>query len=166
VLGNRLVARFRRSGSFAWSGRGTRARVRDGVLVARARVRTRGGRLSERRLALRRSRGRLRVARAYDRAPTCGLLTTAKLEYAVFGGRANRDVSIAFRVDRRSRVRVTVLRGSRTVRRFPVTTRNGGVTHRVRLASEGLARRRDYTIRIEAVDGATREVVRLTARRL
>lgn len=165
VLGNRLVARFSRRAGFTWSGRGTRSRVGDGFYFARLRIRTPGGRVAERRVALQRRGGRFRLRPGFDRAPACGLLLAYKLERSVFGGRDNRALSVAFRLNRRARVTVDVLRGGRIVRRLGTSTRNGAITHRVRLTSERL-RRGDYVIRVTAVAGGERAVERLTARRL
>ena len=164
VTGNRRVARFVRSRSFTWSGRGPR--VRDGVLFARLRVTVRGGRVSERRITLRRREGRFSVAAAFDRPPSCGLLTTFKLERPVFGGRSNRDLSVTFRLARRARVSVAVLRGTRVVRRFRASDRSAGLTHRLRLEAERLPRRGTYTIRIAITAGTERAAAKLTARRI
>ena len=164
VTGNRRVARFVRRRSFTWSGRGPR--VRDGVLFARLRVAVRGGRVSERRITLLRRDGRFSVAGSFDRPPSCGLLTTFKLERPVFGGRSNRDLSIAFRLARRARVSVTVLRGTRVVRRFRASDRGAGITHRLRLEAERLPRRGTYTVRIAITAGTERAAAKLTTRRI
>jgi hypothetical protein len=168
VLGNRLVARFERSRSFTWSGRGTRARTGSGLYFVRVRTTRPGGRVEQRRFAFTRtSAGRFRSRPAYDRRAPCGLLAAAKLERTVFGGARNRPLGIAFRTTAEARVGVEVLRGTRVVRRFRESTRRAGQTHRLRLPAEPLRARGDYTVRItvRATDG--RQVVaRLTARRL
>jgi hypothetical protein len=149
VIGNRLVARFNRARGFAWSGRATRPgrSVGDGYYFARLRIRLPGGRISERRVALVRRAGRFRPRPGFDRAASCALLQTAKLERSVFGGRGNRALSVTFRLSREARVGVEVLRGRRVVRRLPAGARRAGLTHRLRLPSERL-RRGDYRIRI------------------
>jgi len=166
VLGNRLVARFRnRRASFTWRGRGNRARVRSGVYHVRFGVVGADGRRDVRRFTLSRSRGRFRLRRTFQRAPSCGLVRDFKLERAVFGGRSNRDLSISFRVGREARVAVDVLRRGRVVRRFREQTRRAGILHRLRLASERIGRG-DVVIRLRARAGNERVTTTLTARRL
>jgi hypothetical protein len=149
-----------------WSGRGRRAATGDGTYVVRARIRTPGGRIDERRVALRRSGGRFKAARSFDRRASCGLLSSFKLERPVFGGRSNRALSIAFRLSSPARVRVEVLRNGRVVRRFAESGRRAGITHRLRLASERL-RRGNYVVRLTATAPAGgRVVARLTSLRL
>ncbi|MBA2347366.1 MAG: hypothetical protein H0V81_03655, partial [Solirubrobacterales bacterium] len=166
VVGNRLVARFARTRSFTWSGKGNRARTGEGYYFVRARVRTPSGRVDERRVAFRRLNGRFRARRAFDRTPSCRLVSSFKLERTVFGGRGNRALSIAFRLESTARVQVEVLRGSRVVKRYRTQTRRRGTTHRLRLASEGL-RRGDYVVRLTVVTArGARNAARLTVRRL
>jgi hypothetical protein len=156
VLGNRRVARFSRSRSFTWSG----ARGGDGTYLVRVRS---GG--DVRRFVLVRRRGRFRVRPVSERRASCGLLRSFKLERPVFGGRSNRALGITFRVGTEARVFVEVLRGRRVVRRFRPTSRRPGVTHRLRLASEGL-RRSDHRIRLTVTAGGRRVVASLVSRRL
>lgn len=163
IIGNRRVARFAsRSGTFRWSGRG----AVDGEYVVRFTMRLANRRTDVRRVALRRRNGRFTVRPAYYRRASCGVLSSFKLERPVFGGRRNRALGIAFRVATRSRVAIEIIRGKRIVRRFRATTRRAGITHRLRLASEGL-RRSEYRVRIVVTPtGATPTVSVLTARRL
>ncbi len=166
IVGNRLVARFARTRGFTWSGEGNRARAGEGYYFLRARVRTPNGRIDERRVAYRRAGGRFRARRAFDRTPSCRLLSSFKLERTVFGGQGNRALGIAFRLESTARARVEVLRGGRVVKRYRTQSRRRGTTHRLRLGSEGL-RRGDYAVRLTVVtsDGR-RSVAKLTARRL
>jgi predicted AlkP superfamily pyrophosphatase or phosphodiesterase len=166
VLGNRLVARFRRRASFTWRGRARRgARLRDGELLVRVRTRAPDGRADVRRYAVRRRRGRFASRPAFDLGRACGLVRSAKLVRGVFGGPRNRELSVAFRVGVPARVSVDVLRGGRVVRRLGTRTRRPGLTHRVRLAAERL-RRGDHVVRLTVVAAGERRVVRLVARRL
>ena len=166
VVGNRLVARFDRSRGFTWSSRGNRARTGEGYYFVRARVRTPNGRIDERRVAFRRLRGRFRARPAFDRTPSCRLLSSFKLERTVFGGRGNRALSIAFRLESTASAQVEVLRGGRVVKRYRTQPRRRGTTHRLRLASEGLPRG-DYAVRLTVVtDDGERSVDRLAVRRL
>jgi hypothetical protein len=109
--------------------------------------------------------GRFASRPAAERRPSCGLLASFKLERPVFGGRRNRELGVAFRVGREARVFAEVLRGGRVVRRFPPLTRRAGVTHRLRVASEGLGRG-DVRIRLTVTAGADRAVATLVSRRL
>ena len=155
VLGNRRVARFSARRSFTWAGR----RGGDGIYL----VRVRAGK-DERRFVLSRRDGRFRLRPTSERR-RCGLLRAFKLERPVFGGRRNRPLGITFRVDREARVFAEVLRGRRVVRRFPPTMRRAGVTHRLRLASEGIGRG-DVRVRLTVTAGSSRVVATLTSRRL
>ena len=168
VLGERLVARFsRRTRSFTWNGRATvgRRAVADGIYVVRLRMRLGRGRSDVRRFALRRNGGRWSVRPSYYARPPCGLLAAFKLERPVFGGRRNREVGIAYRLNRRSDVTIVVTRGTRVIRRWSLRARQAGRTHRLRLDSERLPRG-DYRVRI-LVQRQGRTVSRtLVARRL
>jgi hypothetical protein len=136
----------------------------DGTYYVRVSIPVQGGR-DARRFALVRSNGRFRRARAFHRRPSCGLLRQFRLARAVFGGRRNHRLAIAYRLGRRARVGVTVLRGRRVVRRFRAASRAGERVHRLRLAPRGLPRG-EYRIRLTAVAGNTRVVSTLGARRL
>ena len=162
ILGNRRIARFAgRTRSFTWSGTG----VRSGAYFVRLTMKLAGGRTDVRRAALARSGGRFRARRSFYRRESCGVLESFKLGSTVFGGRQNRAMDIAFRLTRRARVSVQVLRGRRVVRTFRAQTREARITHRLRLASEGL-RRGDYTIRMTVEYGGKRLTSALGARRL
>ena len=163
VIGQRRVARFpSRTRGLLW--RASR-RVGAGEYFVRFTMRLAGGRRDVRRIALRRTRGRFRLRPDFYRPRACGLVTSFKLERSVFGGRGNRALGIAFRLSRRARVGVEVLRGGRVVRRYPAHSRRANTTHRLRLASERLARG-DYQVRLQAVAGGETATDTLTARRL
>ena len=164
VIGNRLIARFRkRSRSFTWRGRAPR--LRDGVLLVRVRTRDAAGRPDVRRFTVRRAGGRFRVAARPERRRSCGLLAAFKLERPVFGGTRNRPLSVSFRVGREARVTAQVVRRGRVVRRFAVTQRRPGVTHRLRLGSERIGRGL-VTVRLRVTSGGRTVTGRLEARRL
>jgi len=149
VLGERLV--FRRSGARSpvrWSGRRQRGRTapRDGVFFVR--VSARAGRTADtRRLALRRTNGRFAGERAFARTDGCGPIRAFKLERPAFGGRANRALSVSFRLAFEGRAVVELRRSGRTIRRLSNAVRRGGVLHRVRLPAERLRRGR-YEVRL------------------
>lgn len=155
ALPSRRVARFTRSGTFTWSGRGTGA----GVHVVRVRV---SG--TERRIVLLHRRGRFVVRPQANRIPSCRVLATFGLDRAAFGGTSGRALTASFTLRADARVTLEVLRGSRVVRRFGTTTRRAG-PHRIRVAARGL-RPAEHRIRLTAVAGPQRVVATLTARRL
>jgi hypothetical protein len=144
VLGQRRVATFkRRSGAFTWAGRAGS----DGIYFVRFRIKDERGRLDEARVALARRSGRFVQLPAFYRRTSCATLTTFKLERPVFGGRGNRALGVSFRVARAGQVRVEIRRNGRVVGRFGPARRAAGATHRLRVASERLARGR-YEIRL------------------
>jgi len=168
VVGERLIARFTgRTQSFTWNGRANRRgrRTGDGYYFARYRIRTPDGETDVRRVTLQRVNGRWRTRPSFYRRATCDALPSFKLERPVFGGRTSRALGISFRVAEASRVRVTVLRGSRVVRTYQSANRRSGVTHRLRLRPEPLPRG-DYQVRIEVTQGGRTLRTSLTSRRL
>jgi len=158
VIGNRLVARLRRSGT-------VRPRGGSGFFFVRFRTQDARGRRDDRRIALRRSGGRFRVVKPFYRRASCGALTTFKLERPVFGGRRNRALGVSFRVRTGGAVTVEVRRRGRLVRRLTRTERRSGVTHRLRLPAERLRRGR-YEVRLLYVQGGVRLRTSLFAQRL
>jgi hypothetical protein len=167
VIGQRLVARFaNRNAAVRWNGRANRPgrRVADGYYFARFRMRTATG-TETRRLTLRRRDGRFARRPAFYRRATCDLLPSYKLERPVFGGRNATPLRIAYRVLRRARVQVVVLRGGRVVKRFATRTAAAGRTHRLRLSARGLPRA-DHRVRITVRAGTVRVTSTLVARRL
>jgi acyl-homoserine-lactone acylase len=131
LLGQRRMARLRgRAGRRALGGR----RFGAGIYVVRFR-----GRRGQERVALRRRAGRWSVLRRFERTTPCGPVRRFKLERPAFGGRRNEPLGIAFRLSSRARVDVRVTRRGRLVKRWR-SSRRAGITHRLRLASEGLPR--------------------------
>jgi len=168
VIGERLVSRYRnRIRSFTWDGRATQKgrTVADGYYFVRYRMRLPNGTTDYRRVTLRRSGGRFTVRPQFYRRASCGLVASYKLERPVFGGRTNRAAGISFRLTRRARVQVTVLRGNRVVRRFTGADRRAGRTYRLRFGSEGRARG-DYRFRLTAIGADKQVTATLTSRRL
>ena len=149
ITGERLVARFtNRAASFTWNGRATQRgrRLTDGLYFVRYTI----GREAEadvRRVVLERRGGRFVKRADFHRRATCDALPSFKLERPVFGGRTERALAISFRLANPARVTVTVLRGTKVVKRFGPTQRRAGVTQRLRLRAKGLARG-DYRVRI------------------
>ena len=156
VIGNRRVARRRaRSGVLRLP-----ARAGDGLYVVRFRARD-----EQRRIAVRRSGGRWRLLRQFDRSSACGPLRRFKLERPVFGGRDNRALGVAFRLAERADVELRIRRGTRTVSVVRSARRTAGRTHRLRVASERL-RRGTYTfeLTVRGASGTTR--TKITAVRI
>lgn len=168
VVDNRLVARFtQKTRAFTWNGRSRRGggRLASGQYFARLRIDAGPGVRDIRRITLQRRGGRFSARPAFYGRESCGLLRSTKLSSSVFGGTQGRRLGIAYRTTApTARVTVTVLRGSRVIRRFPARI-SGSRTQRLTLVSRRL-RRGDYRVRIEARDGARTERRTLTARRL
>jgi hypothetical protein len=169
VIGERLVARYRNlDHSLNWSGVANRPgrKVTDGYYFVRYRMTLGNGIVDTRRVTLRRVRGHFTKRPSFYRRASCGLLSSYKLERPVFGGRTSRAVGIAYRLGRAARVRLTVLRGTRAVRRFATVSRRAHRTYRLRFDAAGRPIG-DYKVRLTAVDAAGRSVTAtLTTRRL
>jgi lysophospholipase L1-like esterase len=163
VVGERLVARFaRRTGRVAWSGRTARRglAVTDGIYVVRVRTRAR-----QVRVALVRRGGRFSARPAYARSSRCAAVRVFKLERPVFGGRGNRALTVAVRLDRAARIAVRAVRGGRTVRAFAARSVRPGVLTRLRLPSERIARG-DVRVVLRVTAGGRTTEQALVARRL
>jgi hypothetical protein len=163
VSGERRVARFdRRSRSFRWNGRG--ARVRNGYYVVRFATRAANGKTDFRRVALRRVKGRFRSLPPFFRGRQCTLVQTFKLERPVFGGTKRRALRIAFRLNRLARVRVTVSRKGKVVKRFNRRV-NAARTYRLRMSAKG-RRRGTYRVTLRAQRPRTTSTSTLFSRKL
>jgi hypothetical protein len=156
ITGEQLVARFKdRTKAFAFN-----TAVADGYYF----VRFTNGK-DTRRVTLRRSGGRYtRVGDFYRRA-SCDLVPSYKLSRPVFGGTVDRNLGISYRTARAAQVTVTVLRGSRIVKRFPLRKAAANRAVRLRLPAKGLARG-DYTVRLVARAGSEVVSSKLVSRRL
>jgi beta-glucosidase len=164
----RPVARFaKRSRSFTWRGRANRrgARMVDGIYAVRFRARGVDGRVDTRYVVLRRKKGRFARRAGFARRVSCGLLASAKLSSPAFGGRRRAPLRLAYRLGRRAKVSVTLLRGKRVVRRLRTRTRAGGRRVHVRMSSRRL-RRGVYRVRIRVRDSGGSARTTLVARRL
>jgi len=167
VRTQRLVARFRgRRAAFTWNGRGQGGRrIRDGYLIARV-VSTRpAGGSDVKRFALRRVNGRYSVRSAYDRTSQCGLLRVFRASRPAFGGRTERPLDIAYRVDQRASVSIAMVRGKRVIRRFTPRTRDANRTYKQRLTALRVPRG-DIRVVVTAKAGKRAVTTSITARRL
>jgi hypothetical protein len=118
-----------------------------------------------RRVTLRRSGGRFtRVGDFYRRA-SCDLVGSYKLSRPVVGGTVDRNLGVSYRTARAAQVTITVLRGSKVIRRFPVRKTAANRTVRLSLPAKGLARG-DYTVTLVARSGAEVVTSKLVSRRL
>jgi acyl-homoserine-lactone acylase len=138
LVRSRRVARFTaKDGLDGATFRGRRLRG-GGVFVVRLRARGVFGGTDTRRLAFRRSRGRFRALPRFERVAGCDVVRSFRLSAPVFG---RRGVSASFRLARRARFALHLLRGGKARRiggglaqrgTFNVRARRRGV-HRVRL---------------------------------
>jgi C-terminal binding-module, SLH-like, of glucodextranase len=135
VLGNRRVAHFvRRKRSFTWKARHAGA----GIYTVRV---SSGG--DVRQFVLARRGGRFRRRPASARRPGCGTLRSFKLGLPVFGGTRRRKLAVSYRLGARRTVRVTVLRGKKTVRRYKARARRAGRTYKLSIKPRKLKRGTD-----------------------
>ena len=167
IHGERLVARFRKTGSFTWNGRANRRgrRVTDGYHSVRVRSRNASGRVETRRFTFERRAGRFTARRPFYRRQSCGTLASFKLERPVFGGRTNRALNVSYLVSKRAQVRIEFRRGNKVLQRTPLRTRRAGASFRERFDSDKRPRG-VYTVVIHVAQGNERLVARLYARRL
>jgi hypothetical protein len=168
VIGERLVARFRnRSRSFTWNGAANRPgrHVADGYYFLRYQVRY-AGQVDTRRVVLRRVNGRFVRRPEFYRRASCGTISAYKLERPVFGGPANRALGVAFRLTVPGRASVTVLRGTRVVRRYAAHSDRAARTYRLRFPAEGRPVG-DYRFKLTVVTSSGKRVTAvLTSRRI
>ena len=168
LIGERLVARFENAlAAFTWNGKANARgrKVTDGLYFVRFRSEHADGRVDVRRLALLRRGGRWSKRPGFDHRSSCDLVGLFKLGGPAFGGRANRTLSVAYRLKRDATVTIEIRRGRRVLQRFGPTARRAGATHRLRLGARGRARG-DYRIRLTARAGATSATRVLVSRRL
>ena len=170
VFQERLVARFR--GQFeplTWNDAKARKgrRVTDGFYFVRLRMNLGAAKADYRRVTLRRRNGRWYRRPPHYRKESCSLLTSYKLLRPVFGGRNGKAVAASFRVTRRARASLTIMRGKQVVRRGKMRIRRADITYRTRLFPRGL-RRGDYrfVLRVRPVGGGRTIRSVLTSRRL
>ncbi len=164
---SQFVRRFLgRTATFRWNGRDRRGRrLSNGVYVVRFRILVPGGQADVVRVALRRSKGRFAPMQAHNRRDSCGALGKFKLSRPVFGGTDGRALGIAYQLNRGGRVRVTVIRRGRVVRRFAAEQVTAGRTRRLSLRARGLWRG-DYRIKLSVTGGGQTTTATLTANRL
>jgi hypothetical protein len=168
IIKERLIAHFgRRSKGLTWNGLANRRRrhASDGFYFVRFSMRDARNHLDVRRFTLTRTRGRYALRPTFYRRDTCGAVRSYKLGRAVFGGRRNGSLEIAYQISGLSRVGVTVTRGRKVVKRFRALLRRPGVTYRLRFASKRM-RRGDYRVRISATRLGRTARSSLTSRRL
>ena len=154
----KLVASFEVNGSLTWNGKPSRGKLRNGTYYAQLDLRGTGSRADVRSFAFRRKGAKFKRLKAFRARESCDLISIASLSSPVFGGK--RRLGISFATTKDSRVRVTVQRGKRVVKRFTRRTTANRLA-RVTLKPRKL-RRGTYRITIKA--GA--KTVRLYARRL
>jgi hypothetical protein len=165
ALGSQVVVKFgRRARSFRWRGAG----VPPGYYTVRLRARRPGGGLDVRRFVLERRASRFVRRAPFVKRVSCGVLSRFALGSPVFGGRTGRRLAGRYRLARRARVRVDLVRRGKVVRRLARSRSvRAGRTRTVRIRPRGLGRgayRVRLTIRRTAASKPRRVV--LTAHRL
>ena len=137
-----------------------------GVYFLRVTTTTPQGDREVRRIPVNHTRGRWVLRRAFQRQPSCALLSSAALGSPVFDGR--RPISLRYSVTQPARVTISVYRGLRSKKPIRRVVRNAAANKvlRVRFRGKRVARRGEYRVVVSAKRGD--EVVRTTlnARRL
>lgn len=169
ITGKRLVRRFTgRTGAFAWDGRDARGRrVGDGMFFARFRLTMPGGVTDTVRITLGRSKGRFGPRQSFSAPESCGTVRSFDLSRPVFGGRKNRPLGIAYRLNEAARVEVTVSnRRERVMRRFAAREVAAGRTERLSVPARRLRERGDYRVKLTVTRGGASSTTTLTSRKL
>jgi hypothetical protein len=137
VIPLRRVARFRsRTRAFTWRAQ----RARNGVYAVRVRATRAGAAADERRFTVVRRSGRFSVRRSYDVSTQCGMIRLFGATRPAFGGRTRRALRVRYRVDRRARVALALVKGRRVVRRFAARDRAANRTYSLRVRPRRLPR--------------------------
>jgi hypothetical protein len=147
--GDRVVARFTRSRSFTWSGRGRGRAVRDGVHTVRFAAGRRGSDV-----AVARRGGRFRARPDFALAPLCGTVALLRVDPVV-----GRTARVTFRLGRRGDAVVSAGDGRRVLRGVAA-----GRTVRIRVAVRRGARGGSVPVTLRVTAGGrtvTRRVVAL-----
>jgi len=163
----RLVARFAgRKRSFTWNGRANRkgTRVRNGFVLVQLRTRTPDG-LGTRSFTLLRRGGRYVKRPAYTKRAGCVLLRSFRINRPVFGGTTGRRLAIAVRIRKAGRVRITLRRNGKVVRKLANHRLAAGQRIKLRVRPRAL-RVAAYRVRVDVRSGGRHRVAVLTARRL
>jgi hypothetical protein len=171
-VGRRIGAERRVAGfadrrrSFTWSGRSKRAgvRVRDGYVLVQLRTRTRQG-TGVRSFTLLRRGGRYLKRPAYVKRSACVLLRSFRIGRPVFGGTTRRKLGVALRIRKAGRVRMTLRRDGRVVRRLANRRLQPGGRIVLHIRPRAL-RVAAYRVRVDVRSAGKRRAAVLTARRL
>ncbi|MTD46434.1 hypothetical protein GKE82_19620 [Conexibacter sp. W3-3-2] len=162
AIANAPAARFRRSASFRWDGRG----ALDGSYLVRVRALRGTTTVDTRRIALVRRAGRFVGAAAPEAPRSCGTIAKAKLDRTAFGGTRGTALRVSLRLNRDARVRVELRDArDRVVRTLGDRTRRAGATQRLTVRAAGL-RPGTYLVRIRATAGGRTVTRNLGATRL
>ena len=114
IVGKRIALFRNKKKAFTWSGKG----AKDGYLQARFTTKAPNGRKDVRHVGLRRVKGKFRQVGQFDQRDSCGLLTYLRVRSPVFGGKARRPLSVAFRLSQQASVSFVVRRGNKVVKRI------------------------------------------------
>ncbi|MCW2968374.1 MAG: hypothetical protein JWM71_2146 [Solirubrobacteraceae bacterium] len=168
IYRERLIARFRRKGSFTWGGKANHGhrKVTDGFYFAR--VEGAGGvgpNHAVSRVVLQRAHGKFSVRPDFYLRGSCGVLSYAKYERPVFGGARRFPLRFSYRLSHKAKVSVAVYRGKKLVHSFGTHTRSSGHVYRLKLGLKHLVPGA-YTMVTRVSYGRQRVVARLVSRRL
>jgi hypothetical protein len=161
IVSNRLVRRVR---STTRASLRLPSRAENGVYLARVTMDL-PGTDDVRRMIVERIRGRWIVRPDAYLRNTCGVLSSFKLDRAVFGGPSGRSLGVSYRLPQGvDTVTIQVLRGRKVV-----ATKRGGTTaraYRFTVPARTVAAGRDVRVRLIVERSDRRVVETLTARRL
>ena len=163
----RRVASFvNRRRSFTWNGRANRkgVRVRDGFVLVQLRTRTPNG-TGVRSFGLMRRGGRYETRPVYTKRSACVLLRTFRIGRPVFGGTTGRRLGVAVRIRDAGRVRVTLRRNGKVVRKLANRKLKAGGRIALRVRPRGLPVAA-YRVRVDVRSAGKRRAAVLAARRL
>ena len=112
-------------------------RLAPGYYVARFRVRTPSGRIDDRLVGLRYSRGRFQVLRRFHERNSCQLVELFDLARPVFGGATKRPLYVSFRLTEAAEAAVQVRRAGKLVASFPKRGYTARRNYRLRMRPRG-----------------------------
>jgi hypothetical protein len=163
----RRVATFAgRRRSFTWGGRSNQGgpRLRDGYVLLQFRTRTTKG-VGHRNFLLVRRNGRFTKVWLYTVKSACSVLRVFSASRPVFGGTTGRQLGVVLRMRNAGRVRITLRRGARVVRKLASRRLSAGQRIRLRVRPRGLLRGA-YLVRADVASGGAKRVAVVTVRRL
>ena len=162
----RLASFINRRRSFTWNGRANRSGVtaRDGYILVLFRTRTPAG-TGTRHFVLTRRGGRYVKQPVFKKRAACVFLRSFQISRPVFGGTTRRTLAVAARMRKAGRVRLTLRRNRKVVRKLATRRLPAGGRIALRVRPRGLPVG-VYRVWIDVRSGGKRRAAVLTARRL